>query len=213
MKGIYFVTGIDTNIGKSIATGWLARKLADEGESVITQKMVQTGNVGYSEDIECHRKIMGIPYTEEDKSLLTAPVIFSYPASPHLAARIDGKEIDTAQITESSRQLAERYDIVLLEGAGGPMVPLTPDLFTLDYVAEHHYPVILVTSGRLGSINHTVLCFEALLNRKMSLHSVIYNRYPSTDALIEGDTLQMLKYYMNRYFPDAVLWEMPELTL
>lgn len=213
MKGVYFVTGIDTNVGKSIATGWLARELAGKGESVITQKMVQTGNDGYSEDIECHRRIMGIPYTEEDKSRLTAPVIFTYPASPHLAARIDGKEIDLEKIAASTRQLAERYDIVLLEGAGGPMVPLTPDLLTLDYVAGQNYPVILVTSGRLGSINHTVLCFESLLHRKMSLHSVVYNRYPSTDKIIEEDTLQMLKYYMNRYFPEAVLLEMPELTV
>ena len=213
MKGVYFVTGIDTNIGKSIATGWLARELAGKGVSVITQKMVQTGNEGYSEDIECHRKIMGIPYTDEDKSLLTAPVIFTYPASPHLAARIDGKEIDIEKITASTRTLAERYDIVLLEGAGGPMVPLRSDLLTIDYVAEQNYPTVLVTSGRLGSINHTVLCFEALLARKMSLHTVVYNRYPSTDTRIEEDTLQLLRYYMARYFPQAVLLEMPELNI
>ena len=60
MKGIYFISGIDTNIGKSIATGWLAGQLLNQNVKVITQKLVQTGNKEYSEDIELHRKIMKI---------------------------------------------------------------------------------------------------------------------------------------------------------
>lgn len=211
MNGIYFVTGIDTNIGKSIATGWLAKQLFDCDQSVITQKLVQTGNNGYSEDIELHRKIMGIDFTEVDKKGLTAPVIFSYPASPHLASRIDNQNLDLEIISKATEKLASQYDIVLLEGAGGPMVPLTTDLLTIDYIAQRAYPVILVTSGRLGSINHTLLCFEALLQRGMELYKVIYNMYPSTDKIIEDDTLQIIKLYMNKYFPSATLVEMPKI--
>ena len=211
MNGIYFVTGIDTNIGKSIATGWLAKQLFDCDRSVITQKLVQTGNNGYSEDIDLHRKIMGIDFTEVDKKGLTAPVIFSYPASPHLASRIDNQNLDLEIISKATEKLASQYDIVLLEGAGGPMVPLTTDLLTIDYIAQRAYPVILVTSGRLGSINHTLLCFEALLQRGMELYKVIYNMYPSTDKIIEDDTLQIIKLYMNKYFPYATLVEMPKI--
>lgn len=211
MNGIYFVTGIDTNIGKSIATGWLAKQLFDCDRSVITQKLVQTGNNGYSEDIELHRKIMGIDFTEVDKKGLTAPVIFSYSASPHLASRIDNQNLDLEIISKATEKLASQYDIVLLEGAGGPMVPLTTDLLTIDYIAQRAYPVILVTSGRLGSINHTLLCFEALLQRGMELYKVIYNMYPSTDKIIEDDTLQIIKLYMNKYFPSATLVEMPKI--
>ena len=211
MNGIYFVTGIDTNIGKSIATGWLAKQLFDCDRSVITQKLVQAGNSGYSENIELHRKIMGIDFTEVDKKGLTAPVIFSYPASPHLASRIDNQNLDLEIISKATEKLASQYDIVLLEGAGGPMVPLTIDLLTIDYIAQRAYPVILVTSGRLGSINHTLLCFEALLQRGMELYKVIYNMYPSTDKIIEDDTLQIIKLYMNKYFPSATLVEMPKI--
>ena len=82
MKGIYFISGIDTNIGKSVATGWLAGQLLNQNVKVITQKLVQTGNKEYSEDIELHRKIMKIEMLPEDISKLTAPVIFSYPSSP-----------------------------------------------------------------------------------------------------------------------------------
>ncbi len=213
MNGTYFVTGIDTNIGKSIATGWLAKQLFDCGRSVITQKLVQTGNSGYSEDIELHRKIMGIDFTEVDKKGLTAPVIFSYPASPHLASRIDNQNLDLEIISKATEKLANQYDIVLLEGAGGPMVPLTTDLLTIDYIAQRAYPVILVTSGRLGSISHTLLCFEALLQRGIKLYKVIYNMYPSTDKIIEDDTLQIIKLYMNKYFPSASLVNMPKVDL
>lgn len=125
MKGTFFITGIDTNIGKSYATGWLAREWNSKGIKTITQKMIQTGNVGHSEDIDLHREIMGIPFTPEDKEQITFPIVYSYPASPHLAAEIDDRMIPIEKITESTRILQSRYDVVLLEGAGGLMVPIT----------------------------------------------------------------------------------------
>lgn len=93
------------------------------------------------------------------------------------------------------------------------MVPLTRDLLTIDYVAGQGYPVILVTSGRLGSINHTLLCIEAIERRGLQLHSVIYNRYPSTDVLIETDTVGYLRDFLTRNYPDTLFLEMPEITL
>ena len=213
MNGIYFVSGIDTNIGKSIATGWLAQQLLKQGRSVITQKLVQTGNKGYSEDIDLHRKIMNIDYLPEDISGITAPVIFTYPASPHLAAKIDKKELDIDAITRSSTILKNKYDVVLLEGAGGLMVPLTPKLLTIDYIARQNYPVILVTSGRLGSINHTFLSLEAIKSRNMELHSVIYNLSPHTDEIITQDSLEIIERYMREHFPNATLLQMPEINL
>lgn len=212
MKGIYFISGIDTNIGKSIATGWLAKTLQQNGIKVITQKLVQTGNNGYSEDIELHRKIMNVDLFPEDIAGLTAPVIFTYPASPHLAAEIDKKELDTNTITNAGKILEKRYDVVLLEGAGGLMVPLTRNLLTIDYIARLDYPVILVTSGKLGSINHTFLSLESIRNRKMKLHSVIYNLSPQTDELITCDSLKTIRQYMQKYFSGSLLLQMPELA-
>ncbi|WP_455497483.1 dethiobiotin synthase [Coprobacter sp.] len=212
MKGIYFISGIDTNIGKSIATGWLAKILLQKGVKTITQKLVQTGNNKYSEDIELHRKIMNIEMLPEDIAGLTAPVIFTYPASPHLAAEIDKKELDINKITHASSILKKQYDVVLLEGAGGLMVPLTSNLLTIDYIAQLKYPIILVTSGRLGSINHTLLSLESIRNRNMKLHSVIYNLSPQTDDLISRDSLKIIGQYIQKYFPEAHLLQMPEMT-
>ena len=76
-QNVYFVSGIDTDAGKSYATGFLAREWNKNGQRTITQKFIQTGNIGHSEDIDLHRRIMGISFTEEDKKGLTMPAIFS----------------------------------------------------------------------------------------------------------------------------------------
>lgn len=210
---IYFVSGIDTDAGKSYATGWLARELNNQGRRTITQKFIQTGNApGYSEDIELHRRLMGIPYTEEDLAGLTKPEIFSYPCSPHLAARIDGRPIDFDKIERATEELARRYDTVLLEGAGGLMVPLTEELLTIDYVAQKGYPLIFVTSGKLGSINHTLLSLEAIKHRGMKLDTVMYNLYPTVeDKTIQDDTQQFIRAYLAKHFADTEFILVPEV--
>ncbi len=193
MGKVLFVTGIDTNIGKTYATGLLAKAIAAAGKTVITQKMVQTGCLEISEDIEMHRKIQGIPLTEEDRSGLTCPYIFTYPCSPHMAADRDGRTIDYAVIASATRQLQEKYEYVLLEGAGGLMVPVDHHILTIDYIQEHQYPVILVTNGRLGSINHTLLSLSACKQYGIKVAALVYNRYPEEDAAIEKNTLDYLK--------------------
>ena len=204
MKGVYFVSGIDTDIGKTVATGVLAKQLLQQGKSVITQKPVQTGCQDIAEDIAVHRKIMGIPMQEADEQRLTMPEIFSYPASPHLAARLDGRALDLDKIRTATQELAAQYEIVLVEGAGGLMVPLTENLLTIDYIRQQGYPVILVTSGRLGSINHTLLSFSALKQYGISLYSLIFNHiHDSKDETIAGDTLEYLKGRLKDEFPEA----------
>ena len=113
MKRAYFVTGIDTDAGKSIVTGVLARALSARGERVITQKFIQTGCDGLSEDIETHRRIMGIGLLPEDEDGTTCPIVFTYPASPHLAAAIDGRDIDLTLIGRSTEKLLQKYDTLL----------------------------------------------------------------------------------------------------
>lgn len=106
MHKVIFVSGIDTNIGKSYATAFLARLLEEEGHGkVITQKMIQTGNVGESEDILLHRRLLGQEVLPADIERDTAPLILSYPASPHLAARLDGAEIDLSKLDNATERL------------------------------------------------------------------------------------------------------------
>ena len=209
---VYFISGIDTGIGKTYTTGYLAKLWNEQGQKTITQKLIQTGNTDISEDIEQHREIMGMGWFPEDQSKLTMPEIFTYPASPHLATQIDGREIDFQKIADATQQLAEQYDVVLLEGAGGLMVPLTTDLLTIDYIAEKRFPVILVSSGRLGSINHTLLSLEALKIRGLELYALAYNLNDELqDALISQDTAAYLKAYLAQHFPKALWIDIPVL--
>lgn len=201
---VYFVSGIDTDIGKTYATGYLAKLWTMQGHRVITQKLVQTGNIDVSEDIVKHREIMGFGWFQEDHEKLTMPEIFSYPASPHLATHLDGRALDFNKIEAATKTLAQRFDVVLLEGAGGLMVPLTTEILTIDYIEQYQFPVILVTSGRLGSINHTLLSLEALKQRGLTLHALVYNlKDESQDPLISKDTSAYLKSYLANYFPNA----------
>lgn len=201
---VFFVSGIDTNAGKSYATGWIASRWSRQGIRTITQKLVQTGNTALSEDIELHRRIMGTGMLAEDLQGLTMPEIYTYPCSPHLAEEIDHRPIDFARIEEATKELSHRFDTVLLEGAGGLMVPLTRSLLTIDYVARHGYPLILVTSGRLGSINHTLLSLEAIQRRGIRLHTVAYNLFPpEEDKIIQRDTQEYIRDYLAAHFPET----------
>lgn len=210
LPNIFMVTGIGTDVGKSYATGWLARELSAAGRKVITQKFIQTGNKDYSEDIEVHRKVMGIPLQTADLDHTTAPLILSYPASPHLAAQIDGIKVDYDIATQATRKLSEIYDIVIIEGAGGALVPLYEDYLTADYMAAQSLPAVVVTNGQLGSINHTLLTLEALHNRQISVVALVYNPHFDRDNIICSDTKEYLKSYLKKHYPDTRWLEMPD---
>ncbi len=202
-KKVYFITGIDTDVGKSVVTGVLARDMMAQGERVITQKFIQTGNSGISEDIELHRRIMGIPLQSEDLDGTTCPIIFTYPASPQLAARIDNRKIDLSLVEKSTNKLLESYDTVLLEGAGGLFVPLTDTYSTIDYIADHCLSIILVVTPRLGSINHAILSLEACRTRNIEVFELVYNLYPHTSQEILEETRRYLRQYLNRTYPNT----------
>ena len=210
--GTFFISGIDTGIGKTVAVGMLARYLRKSGKKVITHKLVQTGNTGFSEDIAMHRQIMELlEPLPEDKEFLTAPQIFSFPASPHLAAMLDKRPIDLKRIRDSIATLEKRYEYVLVEGAGGLAVPLTEDLLTVDFVAAQGYPLILVTSGRLGSLNHTLMSIEMAVSRKIRIAGVIYNFTPDVDPVIDADSPRMIRKYLVKYGQSDTLVRMPHV--
>lgn len=206
-----FISGIDTDAGKSYATGWLARSMMDAGMSVITQKFVQTGNSDFSEDIDVHRNIMCTGLLEEDYNHLTAPEIFSYPCSPDLAAKLDHRIINLKKITDATNQLATKFDYVLIEGAGGLMVPLNGLYLTIDYIKDQNLPVAIVTNGRLGSINHTLLAVDALKNRNIPLFALIYNTHFDNDKIISADTKNYLQNWLESNMPETLYIEIPSM--
>jgi dethiobiotin synthetase len=218
---VLFISGIDTDIGKTYATGMIAKALMQQGANVITQKLVQTGvainadsgEMGIADDIIVHRQLMGIALQPYDIDSTTCPYRYEKPASPHLAVKIAGQTLNPEVITSATTSLQVDYEVVLLEGAGGLLVPITEQLLTLDYIAKQGYPVVLVTSGRLGSINHTLLSLEAITSRGLEVHSVIYNHIhdnaAQTDEQIATSTIEFLQNHLAQYYPNTYWLSLP----
>ncbi len=208
--GIIFITGIDTGIGKSVATGLMARWLALRGRTVITQKLVQTGcREPLAEDIAQHRRLMGTGLLDVDLDGTTCPCVFACPASPHLAARLEGRGVDVAAIDRATERLAARFEHVLVEGVGGVLVPLAGSLTVLDYVARRRYPLIVVGSLRLGSINHTLLTLEAAQRRGVEVRGLVLNGHHPASAEIAADSKQVFLEALPRYGYPPVIVEIP----
>lgn len=205
---VIFVSGIDTGIGKTIVTGLLGRHLAGMGRKVITAKIVQTGSSGLSEDIVTHRKIMQMPVTPFDEDGLTCPYTFPYPASPHLAARLAEQTISTRNLTSALDQLSRFFETVIVEGVGGIFVPLTEQETVLDFISQRRYPTLVVTSPKLGSINHTLLTVESLQQRRIPLCGLVYNLGVPAAAEVTADTRQFLQ----RRYPHLPLVDLPALA-
>lgn len=220
---VIFISGIDTDIGKTYATGMIAKALMQQGVNVITQKLVQTGVainpdsgvIAIADDIIVHRQLMNLPLQPCDLNFTTCPYRYEKPASPHLSAALANETLNPEIITKSTQQLQQSYDVVLLEGAGGLLVPITEQLLTLDYIAAQGYPIVLVTSGRLGSINHTLLSLEAIKFRGLEVHSVIYNHIhdnaAQTDAEIANSTMDFLQNYLKSNYPKTHWLQLPDL--
>jgi dethiobiotin synthetase len=158
-KNKVVVCGIGTNVGKTVVSAIL-RKAFD----ATYWKPVQAGDLDYSDTMKV-----------EALSACTAPILsekfrLNTPASPHYAAKIDGIQIETSNIV-----LPETTDNLLIEGAGGLMVPLNEDgLLYLDVIEQWALPVVLVSRHYLGSINHTLLSLEALKSRNIPVSALIF---------------------------------------
>ncbi len=209
MKKTVFISAIDTDTGKSIVTGLMAKFLKDKGYNIITQKFIQTGCIDISEDIETHRDIMGEDMNKFDFNNTTCPYIFTYPASPHLAAEIDSREIEINKINEANSILENNFDKVLLEGAGGLFVPITRTYFTIDYIQENKLPLILVTSSKLGSINHTLMSLEIIKNRDINLKGIVYNSFPNDSKEIYEDSINVIQDYIDKNFSSCNIVTIP----
>jgi dethiobiotin synthetase len=182
VKGV-FVTGTGTGVGKTVVCGLLAGFLRARGMRVTTQKWVETGVTDGPSDIDVHRRLMGDPGPAPEPPLADrCPYRFSLPSSPHLAAAHEGRRVDPAVIEAAYRRLAETHDVVLVEGAGGFLVPLSEELLTGDLVARIGLPVLVVAGNRLGCVNDALLTVEAVRRRGVPLSGLVFNR-----LLGEGD--------------------------
>jgi dethiobiotin synthetase len=167
---LYFVTGTDTNVGKTVATAVLVLYYASQGKTVGVVKAIQTGNPP-DNDCDVIRKLTGLP-----KKNFFCPLTFKYPLAPQQAAELDKQPpIDTKQLIREIEEFAKRFDICLIEGAGGVYVPIRKNYYMLDLIKELRCPTIIVSRTGLGTVNHTLLTVKALQGRRIKIKSIVFN--------------------------------------
>jgi dethiobiotin synthetase len=176
----FFVTGTDTGIGKTFVSRLLIDAIIDKS-SVTYFKPVQTGCIphargdGAAPDFEYVLQGKLRPCAEYG---IHVPYRFKAPCSPHLAGRLEGRDISFDRIKDCLGKLqgnGGRRQAVVVEGAGGVYAPVSEDKFMIDLMAFLGLPVILVVSPRLGTINHTMLSLAALRGRRLRLAGVVMN--------------------------------------
>lgn len=177
MRGL-FVAGTGTGVGKTVAAAGLLRMLRGIGLDAVPMKPIQTGSkhdadgTWHSPDLEVSLAAAGLSPGGEERTRM-APFLYEPPCSPHLAARLYGRPIDTGVILESAEWLASRHDALVVEGAGGVLVPIGGHRTMADLMGMLALPIVLVSPGGLGAINHAMLSIEAIRSRGLRLLGVV----------------------------------------
>ena len=176
-RGI-FITGTDTDAGKTIAAAAVLVSLRAGGIDAVPMKPVQTGAIvqrspWQSPDLEfCLRMAELRPDADELQDMV--PFIYEPACSPHLAAAKAGREISLERIVAAFHRLLRRHERVVVEGAGGLLVPITGDKTMIDLMAMLGLPVILAARPGLGAINHTLLSIRELARTGLELLGIIF---------------------------------------
>jgi dethiobiotin synthetase len=183
-RGI-FITGTDTGVGKTIVAATLARLLRMRGINVGVMKPVTSGcreedGRLVSDDALLLCRAAGLVCSAD-----AAPYLLREPLAPAEAAKLDGVRIDFSHLRECYYRLAAEHDVVIVEGAGGLMVPLVGGLLIADLIKALGLPLLVVARPNLGTINHTVLTCFAARQMDLDVAGVIINNYPALPSQAE----------------------------
>ncbi|MGJ8632701.1 MAG: dethiobiotin synthase [Luteolibacter sp.] len=164
----FFITGTDTEVGKTYVTRLIVETLRAEGKNAIGYKPVSCGD---RDDATILAEVSGnIPIDEIN------PLHFNSALAPHVAALLENRTIDPAELLAAFRSISEKHDTVLVEGAGGWEVPITENYFISDLAADLGLPVILVAANRLGALNHILLTLAAIKAKGLVCAGIILNQ-------------------------------------
>lgn len=175
MKKAIFITGTDTGVGKTIFSLLLMRYFYAKGCAPFYLKPVQTGCLNpYDADSDALFIYRHVPELREKDPADSVVYCFRNPKAPYFAARDEGEKIDIGRIRRAVAQRRSASSPLILEGAGGLMVPVTDSLLMIDLIKELHAVPIIVARAGLGTINHTVLSVEALRRREVEPGGIVF---------------------------------------
>lgn len=199
-----FVTGTDTGVGKTVVGCALAEALRRRRIDVGVMKPVETG-VGPQGPLDAISLIESAQVV--DSIELVCPQRFALPASPIVAASVEGRTVDLALIRSAYRELSALHDRMLVEGAGGLLVPIVADYTMADLARELGLPLLVVTRASLGTINHTMLTLEAAAHRELPVAGVVISHGPRILSDSGAKNLEALRESLG----DQLVGEIPTL--
>ena len=193
MTESFFITGTGTGVGKTVITAGIAGHFLSNGKNVSIMKPVQTGTGKSVSDLETVNAI--VPGITPLPKLLASPYSFSLPASPLLAAKSENREINPKTILKAFNDVSSRpdIDVLLVEGAGGLLVPLTEEFLMIDLISQMDIPAILVSTAGLGTVNHTLLSIEAMKKRNLKIAGIVINKMPMNPGAVEKDNVKTIE--------------------
>jgi dethiobiotin synthetase len=186
-----FVTGTDTGIGKTLVTAALAQHFRSKGLEVGVMKPVETG-IKEPADLGPDGTLLRWAAQSTDPDDDLSPYRFALAASPYQAAKAEGTQIEPEKILNAFEKIKQGKDIVLVEGAGGLMVPLRGGFLMSDLVQEMKIPALIVTHPALGTLNHTLLTTFAARAMALTVCGFIINRMPAAPDAIEAEAPHLL---------------------
>jgi dethiobiotin synthetase len=184
LRGL-FVTGTDTEVGKSVVAAAICAALSARGEQVAAFKPAVSGlddaPSGWPPDHELLAAAASAGQRPED----VAPYRFGPAVSPHLAAELAGEPLDPRRLAETARAFAAESDVLMCEGVGGLLVPLTPGYFVRDLAIDLGLPLVVAARPGLGTINHTLLTVESARAAGLTVAGVVMTPWPEDPGRLE----------------------------
>ena len=209
MKAQYFLTGTDTEIGKTFVTCALLQKAAQKGLRAAGIKAIAAGvdENGRNEDVEQIRAASNVSLAPA----ILNPYCFPPPIAPHIAAKESSVEIEFPVIQQAIEIASTHSDFLIVEGAGGFRVPLGENRDTADLAVHLQLPIILVVGMRLGCINHALSTAESIVRRGLPIAGWVANQIDPKMSRIQ-ENFDTLKHWLNRDYSAACLGHIPFLT-
>jgi len=177
IKGV-FITGIDTEIGKTTISAGLGNLLFKKGIKVGVMKPFATGIKTYSKYFKSHdAKILKEASNNKDNDDTINPYFYSVPTAPYLAKKLLklDESINIGEILNKYKEIEKRHEFTIVEGIGGLMVPLSKNFFVADLASIINIPVILIMSNKIGSINHIIMTYRLSIAFKLKIKGIIIN--------------------------------------
>ena len=178
----YFITGTDTDVGKTVVTACLATLFKSQGKDVGVMKPIETGvdpecSSAANSDAKFLMEVTGNTDQEEE----VCPCRLKIPASPYQAAQMAGTKIQPSTLIDKFKVLQSRHEGMLVEGVGGLLVPITRNYDVSDLALETGLPLIIVSRFRIGTLNHTLLTVQAAKQKGIIIKGIILNQQESEE--------------------------------